>query len=871
MQSNIHRDTESKTLSNAEKRRIENETFTQILYSYIRENKLAEAEHHLEDRVSFEELANQSSLHIALDVSPPNPEMIRLLLSKYAVKTKIFNFQTPIERAAKNKLWDIVNVFAEFPTDMNDKAKYSSAVEAAVIALKKDTLELLLFHPNISTSNTALHVAVECNMPSVVAILLKYGWKLDKKAQNKKTPLELASQFPDCLKVIRNYQETQREAEILTRSLYGYISADKLDEAQVLLKDKVSFQELPNQSSLHLALDCKSPNPRMIRLLLSKGADKTISLPEGSYLFTPIERAAGKCLWEVVDVFSEFPTDRYDNSMYCTAVHYAITRKKSDVALTLIKNPRNYLRDFYTDNFYYFLHQAAAQDLPQVFGELLERGFDPTRVTSQDQTAWDLAKQHAWFSQVFTNYNTRKKKLKSMRETFRLLVNAKDTMRDFEIKQHYESVQVDLKTLIEYIGMNARPEHNLQNLREFLKLVYEGLLPKDSSERAARVQLITTKIRLQENQQLGAGEEKNVEVAPEMVLLRACYKTAQHLDALFLQRKLSFFQEMFSPSNSNYRHAVTLDNITSFLDWLKELDKFTFSQSDVLSFYKYEFYLVCKNFVESLPQDTKQNKANATRLEDIFLNHPCIDNRIKIDILAKRWVAVENDLRIENKKLFRNSDVLRQKRSQSVTLANRLKNALNGGKFGFIQDVKFLDDIKLFLENAQFISLINSHLEKIKAEEKKKIEEESKAVLDESAKVVSTSASVDKGNQQLSSSTAVVVASFPLQKTPATSESKDAALTTLTPAAPPPAVVTISLQAPAAASEQMSASLPVTAALPSVDTTDQPQSTGQPAPAAVTQKLRPEFLAAKRFFEKRTRDGDDRGKSTDNGVKPAAH
>ncbi|KAM9306035.1 ankyrin repeat and SOCS box protein 10 [Gastrophryne carolinensis] len=107
---------------------------------------------------------------------------------------------------------------------------------------------------------TPLHVAAQHGLPELADLYLRYGAAVEKRSANGETPLSAACGHP------QSAQELQRYYQVCERLVQS--GAD------------IRSRDNDMQSPLHLA--CKSANPRVVELLLERGAEVNVMSYSGN-------------------------------------------------------------------------------------------------------------------------------------------------------------------------------------------------------------------------------------------------------------------------------------------------------------------------------------------------------------------------------------------------------------------------------------------------------------------------------------------------------------------------------------------------------------------------------------------------------------
>ncbi|WP_264376372.1 ankyrin repeat domain-containing protein [Wolbachia endosymbiont (group B) of Idaea aversata] len=173
---------------------------------------------------------------------------------------------TPLQYAAKNGKWDIVNLFLDKTAERNqddvaDKDKFSTswttvhyAVYNGNMSLFNDIFQFLsdketMINTKDSSDWTPLHYAVYYNALDVVKFLVNKGADISVKDKDSKTPLDLAAQENDT-----NVAEFLKQTE-LDKKLLAAVQDAGLNEVKDLINQKanINAKDMYGWTLLHFA------------------------------------------------------------------------------------------------------------------------------------------------------------------------------------------------------------------------------------------------------------------------------------------------------------------------------------------------------------------------------------------------------------------------------------------------------------------------------------------------------------------------------------------------------------------------------------------------------------------------------------------
>ncbi|WP_425384297.1 ankyrin repeat domain-containing protein [Wolbachia endosymbiont (group B) of Eupithecia inturbata] len=222
---------------------------------------------------------------------------------------------TPLQYAAKNGKWDIVNLFLDKTAERNqddvaDKDKFSTswttvhyAVYNGNMSLFNDIFQFLsdketIVNTKDSSDWTPLHYAVYYNALDVVKFLVNKGADISVKDKDSKTPLDLAAQENNTSvaeflkqteldkKLLAAVQDTglnevkdliNQKANINAKDMYGWTplhfaaSRNKLSVVEFLFNNNanINAKDVYGNTPLHVAAQYSS-NLEIVKFLLDK-------------------------------------------------------------------------------------------------------------------------------------------------------------------------------------------------------------------------------------------------------------------------------------------------------------------------------------------------------------------------------------------------------------------------------------------------------------------------------------------------------------------------------------------------------------------------------------------------------------------------
>ncbi|WED43844.1 hypothetical protein [Legionella cardiaca] len=263
---------------------------------------------------------------------------IREILTKEPQKREeIKDNQTPIQKFAQGKQWDLVEVFAEFPVNATeeDKARYGSALLTAVQADQFDLAKKLI------TAGASVGYFFSDSGENLLHTLLK-----------KKGPNELLKQIIDkayATTLKRRNKEGDSPILLAAKSNnWEIVSALATKLGKETLEDNLQYAEAAklaetaNQNEIvGLLKGLQTPTletmtPDDLRKLLQGTLDiREQKLSSGSSL---IEKAASLKRWDLVAVFAEFPVTLSQESQakYGSALLDAVNADQFEVAKKLL-------------------------------------------------------------------------------------------------------------------------------------------------------------------------------------------------------------------------------------------------------------------------------------------------------------------------------------------------------------------------------------------------------------------------------------------------------------------------------------------------------------------------------------------------------
>lgn len=605
----------------------EERAFTQHLYGLIKTNNIEEATRHLEDVRLFKEIPGQSSLYLALQQTPPNPILIRLLLTKGANQTLEYAYGltgtlrlTLIEIAARNRQWDIVKVLGDFPTGERDRAHYGKVIfsltELNIPDDEMCTIIMpLLHHPHINThikslhGSTALHRAARHNLPKVFSLLLNYGWDANIKDAHGKTAVDYANKNSVLTAALSNYQIEKEESVQFTTTLYTFIRNNDLKAIQSHLQNcpidpitnRRAFKELPKpeKSSLHLALETKEVEPATIKLLLEHGADKTRLERDPSCekgLCLPIGIVARHGRWDIIQVFANYAPDFKDDAGYGGVLCWAIEERETEAAKALLKLPNiGHFCSIGTRDT--ALHIAVKTQQPEMVALLLDYGFDIHIKNVDGKSPLELAHENPVCLKVFADYQAKQAKLRQIKTFFHQLV-APPSQSDICPIQS----MVDKECLFQYIDKATSP-------------------PK-------RPPLLILKTMLGLLGSINIKDHKDDAVSNKREKL-----LAERVFKLALLSQLAIFKNTLSAEGCKETQQSTARISQSYTDLISLISENLRFVQDAELFFDKTTAFILKDILNYL----EKNFSHTSQLQEAFLQHAQIDRRLKTFILLTQY------------------------------------------------------------------------------------------------------------------------------------------------------------------------------------------------------------------------------------------
>ena len=417
-----------------------------------------------------------NSLFNQINAVDSNPAEIKKLLDLGADYTEKRNNKTPIFLAADQEKWKIVQVFAGYPTNQDDKAQYGQAILVASSFRQKNkstaTVRALLKQNHIKvnvryddTHNTALHEAVFYKRPKQIALLLSYGWDPYAKNMEGESPFEMAAKrSSDCLKIFIDHEINKQKAE-------AEAEAEKKQARTKKLFDLI-----------------QSENPSLdeVKALIQQGINAAATTITEQCKYTPIVVASDKDQWDIVKLLLENTnTDNEDNLQYGAVVLNAAASKtdQTDLIRTLLeKSPFISTWDFKKTN-NTALHLAVKKKNLKQIALLLNYGWKANKKNNLDQSPGDLAQTSTKCLQIFADLpETRKEKLKSTaynltaeemkEELFLTCIAEAQTLKNEKEIQKINLLEefIDTKGILNYIE-KILPELPMKTQQEIDKLI----------------------------------------------------------------------------------------------------------------------------------------------------------------------------------------------------------------------------------------------------------------------------------------------------------------------------------------------------------------------------------------------------------------
>lgn len=257
-----------------------------------------------------------------------------------------------------------------------------------------DTLNALLSEEsNINARNdkweTPLYCACASGQLSAVRVLLEAGARINAKARKRFTPLHVAARFghDDVVEeLIRAGAAVDRET---IRCMTPFLVAVKYSQkscAECLLRHKsdIHAKDMFHRTALHWAI--KTDQRDLFELLVSQGADVSIT---DKFSKTPIMQAVKSNRPELLKRLLELDADRtMEDKLLRRPIHVAALKGHCQ-CIDIFLQSGTVLPDSWNDQ-----HQrmtplmfAASHGQLESMKLLLERGADPNRVNTYNQTA----------------------------------------------------------------------------------------------------------------------------------------------------------------------------------------------------------------------------------------------------------------------------------------------------------------------------------------------------------------------------------------------------------------------------------------------------------------------------------------------------
>ncbi|OJH31527.1 Phosphocholine transferase AnkX [Wolbachia endosymbiont of Armadillidium vulgare] len=240
---------------------------------------------------------------------------------------------TPLQYAAKNGKWDIVNLFLDKtaernPDDVANKDRFSISWTTVHYAVYNGDLNLLndIFQ-FLSDKNTVmnmkdssgwapLHYAVYYNALDVVKFLVNKGADINAKDKDSRTPLDLATRkgYLDIAGILKQVQ--------LDRKLLTTVESGGFNEAGGLIAQGANVDTKDEDGSTLLYSAAEMGDLDIIRFLLDNGAN--IGTKNGKYQATPLHGAVANYRLDVVRLLlSRSANVNAEDKYHWTPLHYA--------------------------------------------------------------------------------------------------------------------------------------------------------------------------------------------------------------------------------------------------------------------------------------------------------------------------------------------------------------------------------------------------------------------------------------------------------------------------------------------------------------------------------------------------------------------
>lgn len=262
---------------------------------------------------------NELTAELFVAIRKKDENDIRKLISKGANLAGMNEKNlTPIEFASNCLAWKCVQVIAECKsTDQQDTYRYGSALLEAVKMKEHKAAACLLkakspfrWHTRMN-GYYAIHWAIKNDDIQMIALLLDHGCPLNQENNNKKTPVQLATDLNrwKCVAQIAAQKETNRHDSFR----YGYallyaVNNDNTELASSLLQAKAPLTwSLKNGHYLSIHLAVINNNPNMLAILLQFNASVCAVNKENR---TAVELACQSGFWECAELLinhSSFP------------------------------------------------------------------------------------------------------------------------------------------------------------------------------------------------------------------------------------------------------------------------------------------------------------------------------------------------------------------------------------------------------------------------------------------------------------------------------------------------------------------------------------------------------------------------------------